>query len=345
MLHTPGQSGGDDQEHVTVEDFEFLKVLGRGNFGKVMQVRKKNTDEIFAMKILKKAAIIAKRQVDHTWSERNILAQSQHPFLMKLRWAFQTGAKLYFVLDYYRGGELFFHLKQKRRFSEQEARIIVAEVAMAIGYLHSLDVVYRDLKPENILLDHSGHICLTDFGLSKELSPDQEAFTFCGTPEYLAPEIIQGAGHNKSVDWWSIGILLYELTVGIPPFYSRNVNEMYDKIQHGMLRFPPFLSEDCKSMIVSLLVRDPDKRIGAGHRDIDEIREHAFFRVLDWQKLYDRDIDPPYKPRVKGKSDTSNFEKLFTNEPVVDSPTDASSEGNDIFVDFTFVDHQDILSH
>lgn len=327
-------------EKVTVDDFDFMKVLGRGNFGKVMQVRKKDSGEIFALKILKKSAIIAKRQVDHTWSERNILAQAQHPFLMKLRWAFQTESKLYFVLDFLRGGELFFHLKQRRRFTEDEARIMVAEVCMALGHLHTLDVVYRDLKPENVLLDPEGHLCLTDFGLSKELSPEnQEAFTFCGTPEYLAPEVIRGSGHTKAVDWWSVGILLYELCVGIPPFYSRNVNEMYDKIQHGVLKFPPFLSEACRSVIVQLLVRDPNERLGSGPTDVEEIQRTAFFGKLDWDQLYRKEISPLYKPRVRSETDVSNFEDTFTREPVVDSPdNNPPSKSCDIFVDFTFVD-------
>merc|ERR1712050_716380 len=246
----------------------MLKVIGRGSFGKVMQVRRKGDAAIYAMKILKKKAIIQRNQVEHTLAERKILEALKHPFLMNLRFAFQTETKLYFVLDYYTGGELFFHLKKKRRFRENEARIMVAEVGMALGHLHSLDVIYRDLKPENILLDHSGHVCLTDFGLSKDLGPDNEdAHTFCGTPEYLAPEIVMNLGHGKAVDWWALGILLYELTVGIPPFYSQNVNEMYRKIQEAPLLFPPNLSNACKELITKLLERDPKKRLGSGPND------------------------------------------------------------------------------
>merc|ERR1711994_394190 len=217
-------------------------------------------------------------------AERKILQSLQHPFLMHLRYAFQTEAKLYFVLDYYRGGELFFHLKKKRRFSEYQAQFFVAEVGMALGHLHSLDVVYRDLKPENILLDYSGHICLTDFGLSKDLSTirrdsdDEEAlsFSFCGTPEYLAPEIVMSLGHGKAVDWWALGILLYELTVGIPPFYSQNVNEMYRYIKQAALRFPPKLSKDCKTLITGLLKRNPKQRLGSGANDWKDIQKAKF---------------------------------------------------------------------
>merc|ERR1712130_968802 len=247
------------------------------------------------------------------------------PFLMHLRFAFQTEAKLYFVLDYYRGGELFFHLKKKRRFTEYQAQIFVAEVSMALGHLHSLDVIYRDLKPENILLDHTGHICLTDFGLSKDLGPDNEdAHTFCGTPEYLAPEIVMNLGHDKAVDWWSLGILLYELTVGIPPFYSQNVNEMYKKIQHGILRFPPFLSDSCKKIIVAFLNRDPKKRLGS-ENDLEEIKEQPFFEDIDWDKLNARKYECSFQPKVKNDLDTDNFEDTFTSEAVVDSVVDGSA--------------------
>jgi len=325
------QAGGDDDkkgdkvtnmldstEKVKLEDFELLKVLGRGSFGKVMQVRKKTDGKIYAMKILKKRAIIARNQVEHTKAERKILQSLQHPFLMTLRYAFQSKEKLYFVLDYFQGGELFFHLKNNRRFPEDVARIYVGEIALALGHLHSLQVIYRDLKPENILLDDNGHVCLTDFGLSKDVDPTDKAHTFCGTPEYLAPEIVTGAGHDKAVDWWSLGILLYELTVGIPPFYSQNVNEMYNKIQHGVLRFPPFLSENCKNLIVQLLNRDPKKRLGSKD-DVNDLKIHPFFKTISWEKMMKKELDPPYKPKTKSSTDTNNFDSTFTSEPVVDS--------------------------
>lgn len=305
-------------EKVSLEDFDLLKVLGRGSFGKVMQVKKKSNGGIYAMKILKKRAIIARNQVEHTRAERKILQALQHPFLMTLRYAFQSEEKLYFVLDYFQGGELFFHLKNKRRFSEEVARMYVCEIGLALGHLHSLGVIYRDLKPENILLDDGGHVCLTDFGLSKDVDPNDKAHTFCGTPEYLAPEIVTGAGHDKAVDWWSLGILLYELTVGIPPFYSQNVNEMYNKIQHGVLRFPPFLSDDCKSLIVALLNRDPGKRLGSTD-DVNDVTGHPFFDCLDIPKLLRKEITPGYMPNVKANDDTDNFDATFTSEPVVDS--------------------------
>jgi len=345
--HNATTTAVGDVATIGLEAFEMLKVIGRGSFGKVMQVRKKGEDKIYAMKILKKKAIMQRNQVEHTQAERKILEALQHPFLMTLRYAFQTETKLYFVLDYYTGGELFFHLKKRRRFKENEAKIMVAEVGMALGYLHSLDVIYRDLKPENILLDNTGHICLTDFGLSKELEMDnQEAHTFCGTPEYLAPEIVLNKGHGKAVDWWSLGILLYELTVGIPPFYSQNVHEMYQLIKQAPLRFPPKLSANCKKLITGLLKREPTRRLGGGEADFEDIKKSAFFSDLSWTELYNKEITPPYQPEVKrGQEDTSNFDTQFTSEPVVDSYVPASNlGGGENFSGFTFVPDQTLGS-
>ena len=199
-----------------------------------------------------------------------------------------------------------------------------------------MDVIYRDLKPENILLDDDGHICLTDFGLSKELEANLEmAYTFCGTPEYLAPEVIVNAGHTRSVDWWSLGVLLYELTVGIPPFYAHHPNDMYHKIQHDPIQFPNSMPIQCQSLISLLLERNIRKRLGAGPDDVKEIKRHAFFKDLDWKKLYNKEIESGYRPDSK----KSNFEKQFTNEPVVDSYQNkqkALDSNNDKFLQFTY---------
>lgn len=313
-----------EQGKVHLNDFELLKVLGRGAFGKVMQVRKKDDGKIYAMKILKKRAIIARNQVEHTKAERKILQTLDHPFLMSLRFAFQNKEKLYLVLDYIKGGELFFHLKNNRRFTEEVAKLWVGEIALALGHLHGLGVLYRDLKPENILLDNTGHVILTDFGLAKDVAPDEKTNTFCGTPEYLAPEIVTGAGHDKAVDWWSLGILLYELTVGIPPFYSQNVNEMYNKIQHGVLRFPPFLTDQCKKIIVTFLNRDPKKRLGSNN-DVEEVKAHSFFSDISWEKMLKKQYKSGFQPKIKSELDTDNFEDTFTNEEVIDSVVDGSA--------------------
>eukprot|EP00475_Leptophrys_vorax_P005233 TRINITY_DN1316_c0_g1_i1.p1 TRINITY_DN1316_c0_g1~~TRINITY_DN1316_c0_g1_i1.p1 ORF type:complete len:536 (-),score=158.35 TRINITY_DN1316_c0_g1_i1:35-1642(-) len=330
-----------DKKTVTVDDFDLLKVLGRGSFGKVLQVRKKDTGVIYAMKVLKKSYLVQRDQVEHTRSERKILEAMQHPFLMGLRYAFQTPTKLYLVMDFYRGGELFFHLKNKGKFSEDEAKIMIGEVAMALGHLHNLKFIYRDLKPENILMDDKGHVCLCDFGLSKDVDPNKGEFgtTFCGTPEYLAPEVIKGLSHDKAVDWWSLGILLYEIVIGIPPFYSQNVNEMYHKIQNAPLKFPASVSSAFRSLVVQLLDRNPATRLGAVG-GFDEVKSHDFFNGIDWDLLLKKEVEPLYKPEIKSAADTSNFDPEFTTEPAVeslvpDSEIALAQRAN--FSDFTFI--------
>jgi len=327
-----------DDTRVCPDDFDFLKVIGRGAFGKVMQVRYKKNGVVYAMKILRKKQIVAKNQINHTKSERKILQALQHPFLMKLRFAFQTGSKLYLVLDYYRGGELFFHLKKRRKFTESEAKIFVAEVALALGHLHSLDIIYRDLKPENILLHQSGHICLTDFGLSKDIDPViPEAHTFCGTPEYLAPEIVRKEGHGKAVDWWSLGILCYELCNGLPPFYHQNLNSMFLKIRSESPKFPVSLSRECQDLISRLLHKDPKQRLGSGKGDVEEIKKHLWFKEINWDDLLLKKVDPPYKPAVKSVMDTSNFSSEFTKETAQDTHVEAVKLApEDDFHNFTY---------
>jgi len=329
---------GTEATKVGPDDFDFLKVIGRGAFGKVMQVKYKKTDEIYAMKILKKKQIVDSNQIVHTRSERKILEALQHPFLMTLRFAFQTDSKLYFVLDYYRGGELFFHLKKETKFKEEVSQFFVAEVALALGHLHSKDIIYRDLKPENILLDKTGHICLTDFGLSKDLEPmSLESHTFCGTPEYLAPEILQKQGHGMAVDWWSLGILCYELCTGQPPFYHKNLHTMYRKIRTNDPRFPAHIKGPCKDFISKLLIRNPKERLGSGGEDVLELQKHRWFNNLDWDDLLQLKIEPPYKPEVKSVMDMTNFSEEFTREKVQDTLCEAVKiEHQDAFENFTY---------
>lgn len=332
---------GKESSEVTPEDFELLKVVGRGSFGKVMMVRhkaEKNKNKIYAMKILRKEAIIQRNQVEHTKAEREILEEIKHPFLMGLHFAFQTDTKLYLVMDYLTGGELFFHLKNERRFNESRSRFYSGEIALGLGHLHSKNIIYRDLKPENILLDNFGHIKLTDFGLSKRYVDGQQAQTFCGTPEYLAPEVVTGIGHGKEVDWWSLGILLFEMIVGLPPFYSENVNLMYEFIQRAQLKIPSFVSPNARGLIAALLERDPEQRIGNGPEDVETIKMHPFFDGLKWDDLLAKKIKPEFVPQVKNASDTSNFDDEFTNEPVVDSvviPSILSAKETD-FNGFTY---------
>lgn len=223
----------------------FYYFLQLGSFGKVFLVRDKSNGELYAMKVLKKDYIIKKNQIQHTKTERSVLSYVHHPYIVGLNMAFQTSDKLFFVLDYCAGGELFFHLGKVGRFSEDRAKFYAAQIVLALQYVHRMDVVYRDLKPENVLLDHFGNIRLTDFGLSKEGVSDHStgANSFCGTPEYIAPEVLLRQGHGRAVDWWSLGALLYEMIIGLPPFYSRNRETMFEKIMKADLTFPHTISE------------------------------------------------------------------------------------------------------
>ncbi|CAI7786359.1 unnamed protein product, partial [Closterium sp. NIES-54] len=228
-------------------------------------------------------------------------AEVRHPFLVPLRWALQSETRLFLILDFMPGGELFFHLKRERRFKDDRARLYAAELLLALGHLHSLGVIYRDLKPENILLDAQGHVRIADFGLAKEhIADNSSASTFCGTPEYLAPEVLGGKGHGRAVDWWSLGILLFEMVVGVPPFYDRNVNIMYNKIVNAPLVFPITVTNFyLRDLISKLLVREPSLRLGAGPTDAAEIMRHEFFRGMDWDRLYAREVPPPFVPSSK----------------------------------------------
>ncbi|KAH9260394.1 hypothetical protein BASA81_001564 [Batrachochytrium salamandrivorans] len=340
-----GWAREDQQSTVTPDDFNLIKVIGRGSFGKVMLVTLKGDEsKVYALKVLIKATIVERNQVEHTIAEREILELIDHPFLMKMHWSFQTEHKLYFVMDFLRGGELFFHLKNERRFQEPRARFYAAEILMALGELHRNKVIYRDLKPENILLDNYGHVCLTDFGLSKRYQEGEKAMTFCGTPEYLAPEIVLGTGHNKEVDWWSLGILLYEMIVGLPPFFSENTNLMYDLIAKANLKVPMFVQPECRDLLEKLLKRKPEDRIGAGAEDEQAIRKHEFFHgKIDFDKMYLKEIEPEFRPRLNGQLDASNFDAEFTSEQPVDSvcisaPGEKPKQKED-FAGFTFA-HQ-----
>jgi len=264
------------------------------------------------MKVLSKKHIVDHNEVEHTKSEKNILMKLQHPFLVGLNYSFQTEDKLYFILDYVNGGELFYHLQREKRFSEERVRFYGAEIVLALEYLHNAGVVYRDLKPENLLLTNEGHICMTDFGLCKEglHSPDDRTETFCGTPEYLAPEVLAGQGYGKAVDWWSFGSLLYEMLTGLPPFYSQDVQEMYRKIMSDKLVFPDYVTADARSLLEQLLERDADKRLA----EPNLIKRHPFFKTLDWELQFQKKVRPPYIPDVKGATDTSQIDPVFTEE-------------------------------
>ncbi|KAI8459804.1 kinase-like domain-containing protein [Phakopsora pachyrhizi] len=304
------------KKSLTVSDFEFLKMIGRGTFGRVFQVRKKDTKRIYAMKVLSKKEVIDKKEVQHTIGERNILQQSnQCPFLLGLKFSFQSPGELFLVMDYKSGGELFHHLQKEGRFTEERARFYTAEIVLALEHLHKYNIVYRDLKPENILLDATGHIVLCDFGLSKpNLSPDELTTTFCGTTEYLAPEVLlDDHGYSKLVDFWSLGVLLFEMCCGWSPFYAEDNQQMYKNICFGKIKFPRgVIGDDGKQFVKGLLNRNPKHRLGA-QNDAEDLKKHAFFKTIDWHLLETRQIVPSFKPYIDSDDSVANFDKEFTN--------------------------------
>ena len=299
-------------------DFQILKLIGKGTFGQVYQVRKKDTGGIYAMKVLSKKVIIQKKEVAHTIGERNILvrtAMADSPFIVGLKFSFQTATDLYLVTDFMSGGELFWHLQREGRFKEDRAKFYIAELILALQHLHQHDIVYRDLKPENILLDANGHIALCDFGLSKaNLTKNDTTNTFCGTTEYLAPEVLlDEQGYTKMVDFWSLGVLVFEMCCGWSPFYAEDTQQMYKNIAFGKVRFPrDALSTEGRNFVKGLLNRNPKHRLGA-NRDAQELIEHAFFHDIDWAALGQKNLVPPFKPKLKSVMDTSNFDPEFTN--------------------------------
>ncbi|KAF2836155.1 serine/threonine-protein kinase YPK2/YKR2 [Patellaria atrata CBS 101060] len=312
------------QKSLKIEDFELLKVVGKGSFGKVMQVQKRDTHRIYALKTIRKAHIISRSEVAHTLAERSVLAQINNPFIVPLKFSFQSPEKLYLVLAFVNGGELFHHLQKEQRFDINRARFYAAELLCALECLHGFNVIYRDLKPENILLDYTGHIALCDFGLCKlDMKDEDRTNTFCGTPEYLAPELLTGGGYTKTVDWWTLGVLLYEMLTGLPPFYDENTNDMYRKILTEPLHFPgpEIVPPAARDLLTRLLDRNADKRLGAN--GAAEIKAHYFFHSIDWRKLLERKYEPSFKPSVLDQRDTANFDREFTSE----APTDSYVEG------------------
>ncbi|KAK8478534.1 hypothetical protein V6N13_072466 [Hibiscus sabdariffa] len=324
------------QAKIGPENFEILRVVGQGAFGKVFQVRRKGGDAgdvegdgdgIFAMKVMKKVTIIKKNHVDYMRAERDILTKVVHPFIVQLRYSFQTKSKLYLILDFINGGHLFFHLYRQGIFSEDQARFYTAEIVSAVSHLHNCGIVHRDLKPENILVDADGHVMLTDFGLAKEIDESSRSNSMCGTTEYMAPEILQSKGHNKDADWWSTGILLYEMLTGQPPFTHANRQKLQQRIIQEKLKLPPFLTTEAHSLLKGLLQKEPSRRLGSGPGGGDEIKKHKWFRSINWKKLEAREIQPKFKPDVSGKDCTANFDKCWTTMPADDSPAATPTAG------------------
>ena len=329
-----------NKRSITFEDFEILKLIGKGSFAKVYLVKSKTNQKIYSMKKLNKSFIKSNKQEQHIINERILLAKMDSPFLVKLYCCFQDNKNLYFIMEFLQGGELFFHLRREARFDDEKTCFYMAELILALDFLHKNNIIYRDVKPENILLDNEGHIKLTDFGLIYMYSgKNEKAFTICGTPYYIAPEILEKKGYDDAVDWWSLGCLMYEMLDGKPLFNFENINVKIDDFKKP-LNLPNNFSEEAKDLITKLLNIDPKKRIGAGPNGIEDLKNHKYFKRINWKNLENKDVTPPFIPNLEDPTDLKYFDKIFTDEVNISRDGgDGLNEGNksiDNYVNFSY---------
>ena len=308
-----------------MKNYRLLNLLGEGAHGKVFLCEKipnpksqksKRPQKQYAIKILDKKQILDRNELEHTRAERLVMKHVHHPFIVGLKYSFVTKNSVCFVMEFMKGGELFQHLKRTKRFSEYQTKFIAACIILALGHLHNHDFIYRDLKPENVLFTEKGYAKLTDFGLAKCLKEDDLATTFCGTPEYMSPEVILDRGCNRTVDWWALGVLLYEMVYGIPPFYNKNVQEMYKDTVLKTLKFRNYakLSKPGKDFLTKLLTKNPDERLGSKAGSL-EVMDHPWLKDFDWSSIIDQSMEPPYKPMKNRKNWMENFGE-FTKKNV-----------------------------
>ncbi|KJK77481.1 hypothetical protein H634G_07220 [Metarhizium anisopliae BRIP 53293] len=314
-------------------DFDILRTLGTGSFGRVHLVQSKHNQRFYAIKVLKKAQVVKMKQVEHTNDERRMLSDVKHPFLITLWGTFQDWKNLYMVMDFVEGGELFSLLRKSGRFPNPVAKFYAAEATLALEYLHSKNIIYRDLKPENLLLDRHGHLKITDFGFAKRV-PDK-TWTLCGTPDYLAPEVVSNKGYNKSVDWWSLGILIYEMLCGYTPFWdSGSPMRIYENILKGKVKYPAYINTDAQNLLERLITSDLTKRLGNLYGGSQDVKNHPWFSEVTWDRLARKDIDAPYTPPVKaGTGDASQFDR-YPEDPEKYGGIGGSDEYGHMFTDF-----------
>jgi len=309
-----------------------LAVLGKGNFGKVMLAEEKKTNGLYAIKVLKKEFIIDNDEVESTRSEKRVFlaaARERHPFLLGLHSCFQTETRVYFVMEYVSGGDLMLHI-QRKQFSLRQAKFYAAEVLLALEYFHANGIIYRDLKLDNILLTLDGHVKVADYGLCKEdMWYGSTTSTFCGTPEFMAPEILLEQRYGRAVDWWAFGVLTYEMLLGQSPFRGDDEDEIFDAILEDEPLYPITMPRDAVSILQKLLTRDPTRRLGSGKADAEEIKRHPFFKDVSFDDVLNKRIPPPYFPTINGSADTSNFDEEFTKEQPTLTPVHGQLSAKD----------------
>ena len=304
---------------VSYSDFQPLKLLGRGSFGEVLLVRLKATNKVYAMKILDKKVLKMKKQQIHTKTERDLMVKINSPFIVNIKTAFQDEANLYLVSEFMQGGDMFFHMHDGQIviFNNEKTRFYIMELVLALESLHKNNMVYRDLKPENILLDSKGHVKLTDFGLSKILEDEKDkAFTLCGTPQYLAPEVLLRQGYDKAVDWWSLGCVMYEMLMGRLPFAIKRGMKLSMKIYERKMDFSKRITDSAKDLVQKLLVINPKHRLGSGPNGTENVKNHPFFDGVDWDLAMKKQLKPPFIPKLKSDTDLRYFDIMFTDEKI-----------------------------
>ena len=328
---------------LTFHDFIKLKVLGKGSFGEVLLVKLKANNKYYAMKILVKKQVKLRHQEVHTKSERDLMVKINCPFIVNIKFAFQDDFKLYIITEFMQGGEMFFHLHKEKKFSNEKTRFYIIELVLAIEFLHKNNMLYRDLKPENIMIDSNGHIKLTDFGLSKMVTKSKEkAFTICGTPQYLAPEILSDDGYDNSVDWWSLGCVMYEMLVGKAPFRIPKGSYLTADLYKKKITIPDYVTPEAKDLISQLLVPNPKNRLGHGKDGAQKIKDHPYFEGINWNDAWERKLEPPLVPELKNETDLSYFDKMFTEEKIEGSnvseiPSSTMMSQTNDYKGFTYV--------
>ncbi|XP_029165384.1 cAMP-dependent protein kinase catalytic subunit beta-like isoform X1 [Nylanderia fulva] len=306
-------------DNAKLEDFERFRTVGTGAFGRVILVKYKLTSTYYAMKILDKTKLVKMKQVDHTRNEKRILQCINFPFMVFMEFCFKDNSYVYMVLPFAQGGEMFTHLRRMGKFDESLARFYAAQVALALEYLHHCSLVYRDLKPENIMIQNSGYIRVTDFGFCKMI--DGRTWTLCGTPEYLAPEVILSKGYGKAVDWWSFGVLVYEMNAGYPPFYAHDPMKIYEKIVAGKYKFAHHFGEELRDILKNILQVDLSRRYGNLKDGSMDIKKHRWFQSIDWIEIYHQKVQPSFIPHCSNNGDASNFDH-YDEEPLEIAPFD-----------------------
>lgn len=331
------ESNANGAKQYSLEDFDLLRVIGRGSYAKVLVVELKKTKRIYAMKVIKKNLVTDDEDIDWVQTEKHVFeTASNYPFLVGLHSCFQTPSRLFFVIEFVKGGDLMFHMQRQRKLPEDHARFYAAEITLALNFLHQRGIIYRDLKLDNVLLDHEGHIKLTDYGMCKEgMLVGDTTSTFCGTPNYIAPEILRCEEYNFSVDYWALGVLLFEMLAGRSPFDIISITDNPDQntedflfqcILEKTIRIPRNISVRAQSVLKGFLNKDPKERLGCQHdTGFTDIKEHLFFKVIDWEALEKRQVTPPYRPRIDSDRDLDHFDPTFTNEPVELTPDDPSA--------------------